>query len=275
MYRDCKMNIDPKKKKVVLELLSFCNLNCRHCLYRGSSGFHSLNFLSKDKIFKLIDKFTENNINKLVLTGGEPTLHPFFIEISKYAISKIPRVSLCTNGVILNKELKRRIIELSFSTYTTSIDSHIDIVHNKFRGKEGALTHTIDFLQELKLKNKKISIHITIHPDNIDHIEETIRFCRKFAPEIVVSSIYHSKLKMDSTTTAKYNKEIKRFKEKYIDSPDIILVGFSPFCKNKNCLDLKNIFMINQKAELIKCYWKKNGGKIVKTFSQLLQMKKI
>lgn len=275
MYRDCKMNLDPPNKKVVLELVSSCNLNCRHCFYWASNKFHSPDFLSKEKIFKLIDKFIENDISKLVLTGGEPTLHPSFVEISEYAMLKIPKVSLCTNGVILNKDLENKVIELNFSTYTISIDSYINKIHDAFRGKEGALKQTVKFLQKLKLRNKNVSLHITIHPDNIDHVEETVKFCRKFSSEIIVASIYYDKLKMDSDTIIKYNKEIKKFKEKYIDSTDLILVGFEPFCRNKNCLDQKNVFMVNRRGELIECYWKKGGGRVVKTFPQLLQMKKL
>lgn len=269
------MNVDHKTKKVILEILSSCNLNCRYCFYRASDKFYSPGFLAKEKVFKLIDKFVENNINKLVLTGGEPTLHPSFIEISKYAMSKIPKVSLCTNGVILDKDLENKVIELNFSTYTTSIDSYIDKAHDVFREKEGALKETIKFLQKLKLKNRNISLHIIIHPNNIDHIEETIKFCRGFTSEIVVASIYYDKLKMDLDMIEKYNEQIKKFKEKYINSTDLILVGFEPFCTNKNCLDQKNVFMVNRKGELIECYWKKDGGRVVKTFSQLLKMEKL
>lgn len=269
------MNVDVKKKKVLLELLSFCNLNCRHCFYRVSDKFHSPDFLSREKIFKLIDKFVENNISKIVLTGGEPTLHPSFVEISKYAISKISKVSICTNGVILDKNLENKVVELNFSTYTVSVDSHIDKIHNDFRGRDGALQQTIGFLQKLKSKNRNTSIHITIHPSNIDHIEETIKFCKDFSSEIVIGSIYYDKLYMDPSAIVEYNKIIKEFRQKYINRTDIILVGFEPFCANKNCLDQKNVFMINRNGELVDCYWKKNGGKVVKTFHQLLNTKKI
>jgi MoaA/NifB/PqqE/SkfB family radical SAM enzyme len=78
------MNIQ-STKKVLLELTSSCNLNCQHCFYRQNINFQSNNFLNKKKAFDLIDKFKNNNICNLVLTGGEPALHPNFIEIAKYA----------------------------------------------------------------------------------------------------------------------------------------------------------------------------------------------
>jgi len=260
------MNLEKNYKKVLLELLSSCNLNCSHCFYRSSNKFHSPGFLTKEQIFVLIKKMVKNKISKLVLTGGEPTLHPDFIEISEYAMLKIPRVSICTNGVILSSELEDKIMTLNFSTYTVSVDSHIEKVHNEFRGSKNAFKKTISFIKKLNLNKKHISIHITIHPKNIDHIEETIDFCKIFSDEIIVSSIYHDKLKMNVDEVKKYNKEIKLFKNKYLNHPNIVLVGFTPFCKNKNCRDLKDIFMINRRGELVSCYWKQNGGTIINKY---------
>lgn len=256
------MNIKKGDKKVILELLSSCNLNCSHCFYTASNKFNFLDSLPKEEIFVLIRRMVKNRINKLVLTGGEPTLYPDFIEVSKYATLKVKKVSVCTNGVILNNNLEDEIIKLNFSTYTISIDSHIESVHDKFRGGKGAFKKTIAFIKKLNLNNKNVSIHITIHPDNINHIEETINFCKNFSKEIVVSSIYHDKLN-EHNELRDYSQKLINFKEKYLSDPDVILVGFTPFCKNKNCLDQKNIFTINKKGELVSCYWKEDGGTII------------
>ena len=261
MYRDCKMNVKKGDKKVILELLSSCNLNCSYCFYRTSNRFHSTNFLSKKEIFALIDKMVRERINKLVLTGGEPTLYPDFIEISEYAMLKMPKVTICANGVILDNKLEDKIVKLNFSTYTVSIDSHIVKMHDKLRGRKGAFKKTVAFIKKLKLNNKNVSIHITIHPENINHIEETINFCKGFSKEIVVSSIYHNKLSEHDEPKG-YSLKLINFKKKYLNSPDVILVGFTPFCESENCLDQKSIFTINRKGELVSCYWKKTAERL-------------
>lgn len=155
MYRNCKMNLKKNDKKILLELLPFCNLNCSHCFYRSSKDFSSQRFLAKEKIYSIINKLVKDKINKLVLTGGEPTLHPNFIEVSEKAISKIPKVSICTNGVISNNKLEDKVIELNFSNYTISVDSHIKEVHDKFRDGKGSFEKTLLFIKKLK-SNKKI-----------------------------------------------------------------------------------------------------------------------
>lgn len=253
------MNINKDEKKAIFELLTSCNLNCAHCFYKTLQKFCPSNFLSKKKVFILIRKMAKNKIDKLVLTGGEPTLHPDFIEISKYAMSKLAKVTVCTNGFIKNRQLEEDIIKLNFSTYTVSIDSHIEGVHNEFRGNKNAFKKTIAFIKRLKLNNKNISIHITIYPGNIRYIDRTIAFCRKFSNEIVVSTVYHDRLVVGGKNK-EYNQKLNFFKKKYLKDQNIILVGFAQYCKNKNCLNQKNIFMVNAKGELVDCYWKKNGG---------------
>jgi MoaA/NifB/PqqE/SkfB family radical SAM enzyme len=266
MYRDCKMNIRKKIKKAILELTTCCNLKCKHCFYQNSKDFNLNNFLKKEDAFILIDKFKNNKINKLVLTGGEPTIHPEFIEIAKYAKNKIKKVTICTNGVIKNKKLIKEIINLNLDNYTVSIDSHINSFHDKFRGRKGALKEVLSFT-DLLLKNKKnISIHITLHKNNFNHIEDTINFCQKFKCEIVVSSIYYEKLNLNDKIINEYQAKIQEFKNKYINDKKIILVGFCKYCKNKNCTDQKNVFTINSCGQLVSCYWKKGGGKIIKNY---------
>ena len=257
------MKVSPGDKKVILELLSSCNLNCAHCFYRQSSNFHSPDFLPKKGLLSLIDGFSKKGINKLVLTGGEPTLHPDFLEISRYAMSKIDRVTLCTNGYIVNKKLKEQVLELNFATYTVSIDSHIKEVHDDFRGRSGALDKTLEFLEELNKKGRHTSIHIVIHRNNFEHIEETIKFCKKLSPEIVVGSIYYDKLKINQGEIDTYNKNLEKFRQKYINDPYITLVGFEPYCSSMDCPDQKQIFMVNRKGQAVTCYWKKGGGQIL------------
>lgn len=257
------MNVNKNERKIVLELLDFCNLNCKHCLYifRGEER----KILSKNKAFSIINNASKKGIQKLVLTGGEPTLHPDFFEIADYAISKIPKVSICTSGLLSSEKLENRVAKMKFSSFTISVDSHIDSKHDEFRGRKGALQKTIRFLKKLKKFGKNISIHTAIHPDNLDHIEKTIGFCKQFSSEIVIASVYYCNDYIKGEKAKKYISDLEKVKLNYIDNPDVILVGFEKgmSCTNKHCLDQKNVFMINKNGELVECYWKRNGGKVV------------
>lgn len=256
MTRKCKMNVYYDLKKVVFELLSYCNLNCSYCLYREKE--HSKTVLSLEKIHCLIDKFQKDGIDKLVLTGGEPTLHPDFVNIAKYAIAKIPRVSVCTNGVILHEKLEEQVVNMKFATYTISIDSHVKRIHDKIRGQMGAFEQTVYFLKKLYAKEKNISLHITLHINNIDSISETVEFCRQFSNDIVISTIYYECNPLIAVVDREYYaKKANEILSAYPNDDDITLVGFGASCLKEDCPDKKYVFMVNQKGETVDCYWKK------------------
>jgi MoaA/NifB/PqqE/SkfB family radical SAM enzyme len=260
------MNIKNSIKKVVLELTTSCNLECKHCFYQNSNEFTSNCFIKKEEAFRLIEKFKKCGIDKLVLTGGEPTIHPDFIEIAIFAKNKIPKVTLCTNGVMKSDKLKQEVIDLGFDTYTISIDSHLKENHDEFRGRRGALKDTLNFTRLLVKNKKNLSIHIALHQNNINHIEKTINFCKQFNCEIVVGSIYYEKLGFNDKIVNDYQAKIRDFKIKYSPDKNIILVGFCKYCEAKKCTDQKQVFTVNCHGQLTSCYWKKNGGKIIKKY---------
>ncbi|MFW5888444.1 MAG: radical SAM protein [Patescibacteria group bacterium] len=258
------MNIKSSTKQAVLELTTACNLNCKHCFY---SKKNIGEFLEKERAFKIIDRLKENKVNKLVLTGGEPTLHPHIIEIAEYARTKIKKVTLCSNGVIKNKETKKKIIDFNFDTYTVSIDSHINRVHDGFRGQKGALQEVLNFTDLLFKGDKNISIHITLHPWNVDHIDKTIEYVKRFNSEIIIGSIYYKRTDLNDRMMSNYFSAIQNIKKRYINDNEIILVGFCRHCHINDCPDQKQLFIINKSGEPVSCYWKKGGGKLLKNIN--------
>jgi hypothetical protein len=88
----------------VLEITSSCNLECPLC-YASSApgGIH----LTYDDCCRAIDHLVaaEGRPEVLQLSGGEPTIHPEFLEIFKYACGQpIDIVMINTNGVRLARD---------------------------------------------------------------------------------------------------------------------------------------------------------------------------
>lgn len=78
--------------KVELELTEACNLQCRFC-YNSCEPAYCQNALA------IIDRLERGGVLELVLTGGEPSEHPDFFKILRYACDRIPRVMVQSNGV--------------------------------------------------------------------------------------------------------------------------------------------------------------------------------
>jgi sulfatase maturation enzyme AslB (radical SAM superfamily) len=64
----------PSLRYLEFQISDRCNLRCRHC-YIGD-GFHQ--DLSFEKILRILKEFEEIQGLRLLLSGGEPLLHPHF-----------------------------------------------------------------------------------------------------------------------------------------------------------------------------------------------------
>ena len=77
--------------RVEFELTEACNLRCQFCYNSCAPSF------CKDP-YIILDRLAEAKVLEIILTGGEPSLHPEFLQILDYAKTKIPRVMVQSNG---------------------------------------------------------------------------------------------------------------------------------------------------------------------------------
>lgn len=117
-----------------------CNYNCSFCDSTNKSG--SQRWFKLDQYYKYIDKLHELSKGMpywFQFTGGEPTLFPHFIELTKYAKNKGANVGVCTNGIRSLRwweEIKNeKTLDFLFLTYhseQTNDYKHIADVVNLF-----------------------------------------------------------------------------------------------------------------------------------------------
>ncbi len=79
---------------VSLELTRSCNLRCVHCFQE-----HRTVHMDASLALRIIDNIDPLGAGQVVLTGGEPTLHPEFGRIYRHARESGYLVNLFTNGV--------------------------------------------------------------------------------------------------------------------------------------------------------------------------------
>ena len=141
---------------LLLEITQACNLRCPTCYADsgplGASGGHD--FMTLDEARRRLDTFfrTQTSLDVLMLSGGEPTIHPQFENLLDLALSyPIQRVIINTNGVRLaqKEELaallsaRRKRVELYFSLASFRSETHVriygkDLVATKIAALEKA-----------------------------------------------------------------------------------------------------------------------------------------
>jgi uncharacterized radical SAM superfamily Fe-S cluster-containing enzyme len=120
----------------ILEITDHCNLRCPICLVNNRNSYH----LTPEEVAGILDRLIacEGQIDVLNLSGGEPTLNPYFQEIVQECQSRdeILRVSVSTNGLRLFEEEEL----LAFLGETNTVialqyDGESDSVYEKLRGR--------------------------------------------------------------------------------------------------------------------------------------------
>jgi len=88
---------------VEISLTDFCNQNCGFCFAREEMYSAKKKYLSFENFRMLIKKLKKNNIMTLYLIGGEPTIHPEFIPMMRYALKHFFSLYLFSNGIFSKK----------------------------------------------------------------------------------------------------------------------------------------------------------------------------
>ena len=85
-----------------LAISTVCNQNCPYCFtvdYLNKAGGHR-EFLDIDGFEKSLSFLERSGIEEIRLLGGEPTLHPQFIELIKRARKTGKRMVIFSNGLM-------------------------------------------------------------------------------------------------------------------------------------------------------------------------------
>ncbi len=74
-----------------LSVTDLCNFRCNYCLPDGCLDHHHSEALTIDEVRRLVTAFASVGVEKIRLTGGEPTLRQDFSDIVR-TIKQIPGI---------------------------------------------------------------------------------------------------------------------------------------------------------------------------------------
>jgi Fe-coproporphyrin III synthase len=166
-----------RKPIVVWNITRRCNLKCIHC-YSDSDAREYPGELDWGQCVRVIDDLAAFGIPALLLSGGEPTIHPRFDDLASYARSKGLRLTLSTNGTLIDEEKAARIKEIGFSYVGISLDG-MGATHDHFRGKTGAFDKAVRAFRNCKAAGQKVGLRLTLSRHNIDDLDGILDFIER------------------------------------------------------------------------------------------------
>ena len=154
----------PPGPVVIWNLIRRCNLACQHC-YSISADVDFPGELSTGEIYATMDDLKAFGVPVLILSGGEPLLHPDIFAISSRAKALGFYVGLSTNGTLIDRTLLPRIAAIGFDYVGVSVDG-MRATHDRFRRKAGAYDASLAAVRLLRDAGIKVGVRFTLTQDN-------------------------------------------------------------------------------------------------------------
>ncbi len=140
---------------VDIELSSFCNIKCIMCP-QGVDDYEVIKrgLIDYKLARKVIDECAQIGVTSIKFSGrGEAMLHPKFEYLVKYAKSSgILDVMFNTNGLVMNEEMIRNVVDAGVDLIVISIDGVTKETYEKIRvgGDFNILKNNIEYLVNYK-----------------------------------------------------------------------------------------------------------------------------
>lgn len=166
--------LNPPDLKVMLQITTRCNMHCKHCFLSASKMGVDLSY--SDFKSNILHRLVESKVKKITLTGGEPLVHPFILDMI-VALDRMGIQScICTNAALVTEKMLKQLEGINVH-FNVSLDGILPNSHGFFREiSEPSEFATI--LQNIQMIGKYDLLNgILTTPNRFIKPEEYIEIC--------------------------------------------------------------------------------------------------
>lgn len=178
-------------KRAIIETDYTCNLKCLTCKL-WHNNYRKLRREEKEikleNICDVIKKLSFDNIERISFIGGEPFLKDYFLDAASYAKNMGFKVSVVTNGTLLNQSLVKKIVEYKiFDVIIFSVDgygSNNDLIRGKgvYSNFEENLKSLFFEKKRTNSKKPNVMFYFTVSKYNFNFVEDDLEKLIKLNP---------------------------------------------------------------------------------------------
>jgi radical SAM protein with 4Fe4S-binding SPASM domain len=163
-----------RKPITVWNITRTCNLRCVHC-YSDSNAAQYPGELTWAQMENVIEDLSVYQIPSLLLSGGEPMIHPRFFDLVDLASSKGLKLTISTNGTLITPE-KAALLKAARVAYVGISLDGIGEIHDQFRRKEGAFKAAVRGFKNCHDVGQKTGLRLTLTRHNVENIDKILDF---------------------------------------------------------------------------------------------------
>ncbi|MGA2143310.1 MAG: radical SAM protein [Brevinematales bacterium] len=231
-------------RRLPLYIGTKCNIKCKFCYYYSETDDDNYSY---DNIIAELERYKEEGIDSIDITGGEPTIHKDIIKIVKKASDMgFKEITMITNGIAVKTEsFLDKLIEAGVNTWVLSIHGHNAEIHDGLTGRKGTFNDMLKTIDNFNKRNLTYSVNFVVNRQNFGYLREFAKFvnqtCIKTAVTfLVMNPMGDGKINFDSFSV-KYSElgsllysaieELKRKGNK-------VTWKFMPLCASKENIDI-------------------------------------
>lgn len=168
----------PPLSQIYFYLTEGCNLACRHCWIapRYDATGH-LSRLPVETFRRAIAEAKPLGLSAVKLTGGEPLMHPQFLELVRIVRSVGLGLTVETNGVLCTPKIARELAEAK-AFVSVSLDGADAKTHEWVRGVPGCFDATLKGIGNLVAAGLRPQVIMSLMRCNADQIEEMLSLAK-------------------------------------------------------------------------------------------------
>ncbi len=114
--------LESPKPVLVIDVTYLCNAECRYCQWGSNETPGRIPQSLKDILIPT-ETLTNLGIRRIVISGGEPRLHPEFDSILGYYRNLVDEVVIMTNAYGLTNTEIKKLLDAGATGFTVSLDS--------------------------------------------------------------------------------------------------------------------------------------------------------
>jgi radical SAM protein with 4Fe4S-binding SPASM domain len=161
--------------KADIALTYACNNACPHCY--NEAGRFTMPSLTLTDWQHVLDKLAEIGVPHIIMTGGEPTLHPELTRIIEHADQLGLVVGMNTNGRLLSqKNIAQAIADAGLNHVQITLESWDQTVHDTMVNAPGAFRQTVQGIKNALACGLHTITNTTLTQQNMHQALDTVDF---------------------------------------------------------------------------------------------------
>jgi MoaA/NifB/PqqE/SkfB family radical SAM enzyme len=253
-YRECCFSAG---RTLILRLTNSCNQMCQHCM-RDSRPMPLVPIDVSALGAAMSDHVRRVQPNRVVISGGEPTLIPSLPSIIAAIHALGVRVSVCTNATLVTQTRALAYRRAGLSAATVGAEG-VGVQYERVRGVRGSFARATAGIGALSRAGVAVTVNITFHAGLLATLDETAAWLSNLTllQVSVTSPIVQGRLlrlgftsDFGSTTRVEQFGGYVRALGRLIDCPVAARV---PRCDLPSCPSGNSVFFVNHLGEIEGC----------------------